>query len=331
MKALLIFLTSFFLVVSCTNKEEWVIQQQPLETEVERIEVEEKKPEVVVDISNELNELRVVPDESGKVKRCIAYRDADGDGYGDSQDSIEYDCAIGPKVGYTEKKGDCNDRNRYINPGAVEICNGYDDNCDGIVDPEGSEGCNRYYKDMDGDGVGVAEFKCLCVSEGVFRALETGDCDDQNKFVHPNAKEQCNGLDDNCNGQIDEGENLKGCRPFYFDKDGDGFAYLDKSKCLCKPQGLYRAELLGDCNDNNPDIHPDAIEIFDRIDNNCNGLIDENVGMRPKYYKKKKHHGKHHGKHRAKPPGRLKKRKKEIIKNDEEKKKEPKKNSAVIF
>ena len=326
MNYFLIFLTSFLLIVSCAKKEEQVIQSKPLETEVKKTEVEkteakEKEVEETVDISNELNKLRVAPDESGKAEKCVSYKDADGDGYGDEEDSIEYDCAAGPKVGYTEKKGDCNDRNKYVNPGAVETCNGNDDNCDGITDPEDSEGCNRYYKDSDQDGVGTDEFKCLCVSNTLFSTLETGDCDDQNKFVHQNAEEQCNDLDDNCNGQVDEGENLTGCRPFYFDKDGDGFGYQSEMKCLCRPQGLFRADTLGDCNDNNPNIHPDAIEIFDRIDNNCNGAIDENVGIKPRHYKKKKHHGKY----QVQPP----KRSKKIVIHDKEKKKHVKKQQVL--
>jgi|GEM_PF-1411105 len=327
MKKLLIFLMSFFLVISCeknsefqasekkfsaVKKEEQVIQQKSVDTEVKE---KEKEVEETVDISNELNKLRKVPDENNNAnnaEKCTAYRDADGDKYGDEEDSVDYDCATGPGVGYTKKKGDCNDRNKYVNPGVVETCNGGDDNCDGVVDPEDSDGCNRYYKDLDQDGVGTDEFKCLCVSDTLFSTLETGDCDDHKKFVHQNAKEQCNDLDDNCNGQVDEGENLTGCRPFYFDKDGDGFGYQNKIRCLCKPDGLFRADMLGDCNDNNANVNPDAVEIFDRRDNNCNGAIDENVGRKPI-----KKHKKHHGKYKVKPQ---KKSRKIIIHNKKKKK-----------
>jgi large repetitive protein len=199
-------------------------------------------------------------------------------------------------LGYALKKGDCNDLNRYINPGAKEVCNGIDDNCDGVIDPPDSVDCNNYYLDRDSDGYGIDQSRCLCVSEWDFRALKRGDCDDNNNKVFPGAKEICNGLDDNCNGEVDEGENTEGCRPFYYDGDGDGYG-IEKSKCLCKPQGLYRAEMSGDCNDNNPSIYPGAHEYFDRLDNNCNGIIDENPGGPPPAHRKKHH--RHHNKQKG--------------------------------
>lgn len=163
----------------------------------------------------------IVLSEQGET--CTGYIDRDADGYGTDEKTIEYFCEHGVPLGYASKAGDCNDLNKYINPGATEVCNGIDDNCDGVIDPENSKDCNAYYKDMDGDGYGIDASKCLCVSEGKFSALERGDCDDSNNKVFPGAKEICNGIDDNCNGIIDEGENAEGCSPFYYDGDGDGY------------------------------------------------------------------------------------------------------------
>jgi hypothetical protein len=88
---------------------------------------------------------------------------------------------------------DCDDHDRAVHPGAPEVCNGRDDNCDGRVDET---------FDADGDGVPT----CAVLGKGA-------DCDDKDPAIHPGAIEVCNGKDDNCDGMIDEG----------FDKDNDGF------------------------------------------------------------------------------------------------------------
>lgn len=126
--------------------------------------------------------------------------------------------------GFSVDDGDCVDWSADSHPGASEICDGVDNDCDGIVD-EGFDG--------DGDGYGAC----------------TGDCNDANPSVHPDAPELCNFIDDNCNGTwADE----------YQDTDGDGFT----------PCG-------GDCNDTAWWIRPSAPDVCDGVDNNCDGVIDE--------------------------------------------------------
>jgi len=111
---------------------------------------------------------------------------------------------------------DCDDKNAKIFPNNVEVCNGIDDNCDGITDNEGCKGCTTFYVDQDKDGFGVRHYaRCLCKAAAPFTAIKPGDCDDMAPAVHPGAIETCNGIDDDCDGVTDNG---------FPDTDGDGIA-----------------------------------------------------------------------------------------------------------
>lgn len=62
-----------------------------------------------------------------------------------------------------------------------------------------------YYVDLDGDGYGAGTGIIFCSDPGSGYSLNNTDCNDANASVHPGATEVMNGIDDNCNGQIDEG------------------------------------------------------------------------------------------------------------------------------
>jgi PKD repeat protein len=148
-----------------------------------------------------------------------------------------------------------------------------------------------WYYDADGDGFGSATTLYTCVAPNGFVNVG-GDCADNNNAIHPNAVEQCNGLDDNCNGTIDEG----------FDIDNDGFTTCqgdcNDNNALAYPGAMELCNGLdedcdqiidegfdqdadgytvcaGDCNDNNNNVNPGATEICNNIDDNCNGQVDE--------------------------------------------------------
>jgi hypothetical protein len=129
------------------------------------------------------------------------YRDLDGDGYGGTLSGTTRDCS--KPMYFATVAGDCNDNDERVHPGAVEVCNKRDDNCDGKVD----EGLPilTYYTDADGDGHGVAGGQTImdCAPQKGF-GVGTDDCDDTKNFVYPGAPELCNYIDDNCNGRIDE-------------------------------------------------------------------------------------------------------------------------------
>jgi len=110
---------------------------------------------------------------------------------------------------------DCNDNNPAVHPGATEVCNSIDDNCDTQID-EGVK--TTFYADADNDTYGnPAITASACTAPGGFVANNT-DCNDSNASIKPGATETCNNIDDNCNTQIDEGVKIV----FYADVRANG-------------------------------------------------------------------------------------------------------------
>ncbi len=209
------------------------------------------------------------------------YLDADNDGAGDLS-SPTSTCAVTPPAGYVANSLDCNDSNSAINPSAMETCDGIDNNCDGNID----EGLtpNTYYLDNDNDGNGDIAFPittCALTAPTGYVA-NSSDCDDSNSAISPDATEICDGIDNNCDGNIDEG---LATTTFYLDNDNDGNGNPAVSivSCNANPPTGYVSN-SSDCDDNNASISPDAIEICDGIDNNCDGNVDEGLVVATYYF-----------------------------------------------
>jgi len=190
-----------------------------------------------------------------KAKTYFYNNDQDADGYDITQD--------------------CDDNNSSVYPGAAEICDGIDNNCNQQTD----EGLafSIYYPDVDNDGFGDINAplnSCLASAPAGF-VTNSMDCLDNNATVYLGAPELCDGLDNDCNGIADDGLIFT---LYYEDADGDGFGTAASKFPSCEPNppGGFVANSL-DCNDNNADIHPNATEICDDIDNDCNGLTDDEL------------------------------------------------------
>lgn len=134
-----------------------------------------------------------------------------------------------------------------------------------------------YYRDFDQDGVGSSSNGTTldCSLPQGFSARD-GDCDDFNNLVFPNASERCNGRDDNCNSQTDEGLSSATTWP---DRDGDGHGdRRGPTSTGCSSSG--RAGNDTDCDDTDARIHPGAAEVCNLKDDDCNGRVDESVRVR---------------------------------------------------
>ena len=141
--------------------------------------------------------------------------------------------------GFTDCGGDCDDDDATIHPGAPELCDGVDNNCDGVLpddeedhDGDGYRGCAGDCNGLDADvhpgapetadGLDndcdgtVDEGTAWYDDDGDGYAEDGGDCDDGDPAIHPGAPEAENGIDDDCDGIIDEGTDA-------YDDDGDGY------------------------------------------------------------------------------------------------------------
>ena len=199
------------------------------------------------------------------METCV---DADGDGVPGTGD-----CASEPTV-------DCNDADVTIHPGAQEVCDGVDQNCDGKAD-EGLP-TQKYYEDSDADGVGsdkVTGEACGPAPKG--SVLDTGDCNDTDPAVKPGAAEVCNAVDDDCNGEVDNGLTFQ---DFYVDADGDGSGDASGTAVSsCQPKVMGRVANKLDCNDGNPTVKPGAAELCNKVDDNCDGQIDNGITYQDYY------------------------------------------------
>ena len=195
--------------------------------------------------------------------------DADGDGYGSPAWSVD---ACAAPDGYVLDATDCDDAHAAANPDGAEVCDGLDNDCDGTADV-GASDAPTWYADADGDGYGDAAVTAVACEAPAGHVADATDCDDDAPSAHPGGVEVCDGLDDDCDGAVDDG--ALDAEDWWTDGDGDTWGAGAPTAACTAPAGTVGRD--GDCDDADATAWPGAAETCDGADDDCDGTVDEDA------------------------------------------------------
>jgi len=200
-----------------------------------------------------------------------SWPDVDGDGYGDAYSG---GWACEQPAGNVDNSLDCDDADASISPDASEVCDGLDNDCDGLIDDDDDtvdlSSTTTYYSDGDGDGYGDGATGVESCSPPAGTVLDGSDCDDGDASVNPGATEVvADGVDSDCDG-------TETC---YVDADDDGYrpdtsATVVSADADCDDSGeALSSEPWADCDDGDPTLNPGASDATgDGVDSDCDGV-----------------------------------------------------------
>jgi hypothetical protein len=203
------------------------------------------------------------PDSLGEHELTVSLKSAGSELARD--EVIFYGCEDNDGDGFCSQSGDCNDTSPYVHPGAQELCNGMDDNCDGQADEDFMAAGSRLGAEC---GTGLCSGVWIC-------SLDKKNVTCSSRYKPGQQLEICgNGLDDDCDGVADElyemgakGVPIRGC----FCKDGDR-KVCGSDVGTCSPG--YQICIKGDWSRCLDTTDPSE-EVCNGKDDNCNGVIDD--------------------------------------------------------
>ncbi len=208
-------------------------------------------------------------DEGDAIDPSTFYADTDGDGFGDAASTTR---ACAAPEGHVADATDCDDADATEFPGAAEVCDGDDDDCDFQVDEDDATDAPTWYADLDADGYGDAGTVAVSCHPPPRHVSNAADCDDGDARRSPDASERCDGEDDDCDGVVDE--DAIDAPTWYTDLDADGFGDPGTPVAACALSVGFTDD-ASDCDDDDGRVNPAATEICDGVDDDCDGTVDE--------------------------------------------------------